>query len=362
MAPKKKRARKQKRRNYDEPENASQSESTNLNNTSDSWDCPTSARKNSTKNSKEVFNRRRLSTLRSASKPIQNGITTLSRGPSSAPDVIQLVDNPAWPIDLEYQGLGKDSDKNESPSRKLVAFVHPPTLERIHETLEDEITSDNPIPSYSSKLSEMVAMMGNENGDDEVESDVPSRPEDLVNGYHVKLEFRPILRRIIDRHGDIAQNCVTGSVKHRSELLEIICGIILDFEKKDVRSIKESFLRNKIALVDGLRNMKVEVEWLHKSLTEVLEAKELLMKCSNLKQKVAKNRKLVEQSELELEECEAHKKELSEKLKAVCEKEILCKENLARAKEESATTSQLVGFAITKVGRFLNCSMVDALI
>ncbi|KAL5101626.1 hypothetical protein RYX36_005953 [Vicia faba] len=86
------------------------------------------------------------------------------------------------------------------------------------------------------------------------------------------------------------------------------------------------------------------------------------MQASELKQKVAKNRKLVEQYELELEECEAQKKELIEKLKTVCEKEILCKENLARAKDESATTSRVAGFAITKVGRFLNCSMVDALI
>ncbi|CAK8567630.1 unnamed protein product [Lathyrus sativus] len=67
-------------------------------------------------------------------------------------------------------------------------------------------------------------------------------------------------------------------------------------------------------------------------------------------------------SELELEECEALKKELTEKLKAVCEKETLSIENLARAKDESAATSRIIGFAIAKVGRFLNCSMVDALI
>ncbi|CAK8574887.1 unnamed protein product [Lathyrus sativus] len=63
-------------------------------------------------------------------------------------------------------------------------------------------------------------------------------------------------------------------------------------------------------------------------------------------------------SVLELEECEARKKELT----AVCEKETLSKENLARAKDESAATSRIIGFAIAKVGRFLNCSMVDALI
>ncbi|XP_058745130.1 uncharacterized protein LOC131617877 [Vicia villosa] len=365
MASKKNRARRQKRKNYDDAENASQSESTNLNNMSDSWDCPTSARENSTENYKEVSNRHRR-TLRSASKPSQNGLTSLLRGGhSSAPNVIQLVDDPTKTIDSEHQGSEKNSGKRESPSRDLVAFVPPPTLKRIpleQETLEDEMINDNQTRSYSSKLSEMVAMMGNEIDDDEVESDLPSRPGDLVNGYHVKMEFRPILRRIIDKHGDIAQKCVTGSAKHRSELLEIICGIILDFEKKDVRSIKESSLRNKIALVDGIRNMKVEVEWLHKRLNDVLEAKELLMNSSNLKVKVAKNRKIVKQSELELEECEAQKKELTDKLKAICEKEILCKENLARAKKESATASRIVGFAITKVGRFLNCSMVDALI
>ncbi|XP_058745132.1 uncharacterized protein LOC131617879 [Vicia villosa] len=372
MPPKKRRGRKPKRKNYDDAENASLSESTNLNNMSDSWECPISARKNLTENSKEISNCRR-STLRSASKPIQNGITSLLRGHSSAPDDIQQVDDPAETIDSE-----KDFDIKESPSRNLVAFVPAPTLELIpleHENLEGETSDDNQrkcilsggcsSPSYSSELSEMVAMMGKENGDEadsDIPSDIRSQDKDTVNGYHVKMEFMPILRRIMDKHGDIARNCVTESAKHRSELLEIICGIILDFEKKDVRSIKESSLRNKIALVDGIRNMKVEVEWLSKRLTEVLEAKKILMQSSELKQKAAKNRKLVEQSELELEECEAQKKELSEKLKTVCEKEILCKENLARAKDESAATSRVVGSAISKVGRFLNCSMVDALI
>ncbi|KAI5433547.1 uncharacterized protein LOC127121094 [Lathyrus oleraceus] len=365
MAPKKKRARKHKRKTYDDAENASQSESTNLNDASDSWECPTSARKNLTENSKAVSNLRR-SSLRSAAKPIQNGIT-------SAPDDIQQVDDPAETVDSGYKGLDKDSEKKESPSRYLVSCVSSPTLELIplEKDLEGEITNDNQrkctlrggcsSPSYGLKLSEMVAMVGNENGD-EVDSEIPSRAEDTVNGYHVKMEFMPILRRIIDKHGDIARNCVTESVRHRSELLEIICGIISDFEKKDVRSIKGSSLKDKIALVDGLRNMKVEVEWLHARLTEVLEANEILMQSSELKQKAAKNRKLVEQSELELEECEAQKKELTEKLKTVCEKETLCKENLARAKDESAATSRVIGFAISKVGRFLNCSMVDALI
>ncbi|KAI5433551.1 hypothetical protein KIW84_020730 [Lathyrus oleraceus] len=366
MARKKIRAKKQKTRNHYEPQNASPSESTNLNNMSDSWECPTSARTNLTENPKEVSIRRR-STLRSASKPIQNGITSLSRGHSSAPDDL------AETMDSKYQGLEKDSDKKESPSKYLVSCVPPPTLELIpldQEIWEGEATNDNrkcalrggcSSPSYGSKLSEMVAMMGNENGH-EVDSEILSRAEDTVNGYHVKMEFMPILRRIIDKHGDIARNCVTESVKHRSELLEIICGIISDFEKKDVRSIKESSLRDKIALVDGLRNMKLEVEWLHERLTEVLEAKDILMQSSELKQKAAKNRKLVEQSEFELEECEAQKKELTEKLKTVCEKEVLCKENLARAKDESAATSRIVGFAVSKVGRFLNCSMIDALI
>ncbi|KAK2438450.1 hypothetical protein QL285_023224 [Trifolium repens] len=208
-------------------------------------------------------------------------------------------------------------------------------------------------------LTEMVEMVENEDDDDE---EIQSRPENTVKGYHVKEEFMPILTKIIGKYGDIAKNCVTESVEYRSSLLDMICGIISEFEKKDLSKTKEDALKRKIALVEGIKRMNVEVEWLHMRLIEVREARELLMQSGMLKEKTDQNKKLIAESESALEKCEARQKEVEEQLKAICDEAAVCKQNLAKAKNDSATISRIVGFAKSKVRRFLHCSVVDGLI
>jgi hypothetical protein len=212
-------------------------------------------------------------------------------------------------------------------------------------------------------LTEMVDMVGNEDDDDDDDDEeIQSRPENTVKGYHVKEEFMPILTKIIGKYGDIAKNCVTESVEYRSALLEMICGIISEFEKKDLSKTKDAALTRKIALVEGIKRMNVEVEWLHMRLIEVREARELLMQSGMLKEKTDQNKKLIAESESALEKCEARKKEVEEQLKIICDEAAVCKQNLAKAKNDSATITRIVGFAKSKVRRFLHCSVVDGLI
>ncbi|GAU20773.1 hypothetical protein TSUD_84910 [Trifolium subterraneum] len=61
------------------------------------------------------------------------------------------------------------------------------------------------------------------------------------------------------------------------------------------------------------------------------------------------NRKLIKEFESALEKCEEQKKEMSEKLKALCDEETVRKEKLARSKKESAKIARLVGFAKFKM-------------
>ncbi|PNX77173.1 phospholipase-like protein [Trifolium pratense] len=214
-------------------------------------------------------------------------------------------------------------------------------------------------PFRSLKLTEMVEMVGME---DDEEEEVQSHPEDPVKRYKVKEELMPILIKIIGKYGDIAKNCVMESVEYRSLLLEMICRIISEFEKKDLSKIKEGVLKKRIDFVDGIKKMNVEVEWLLARLIDVLEARELLMQSGVLKEKTDQNKKLIQESESALEKFQARKKELEEELKAVCDGEAACKENLARAKNDSVTITRIVGFAKSKVQRFLHCSVVDGLI
>jgi hypothetical protein len=81
----------------------------------------------------------------------------------------------------------------------------------------------------------------------------------------------PILSKIIDKHGDIAKNC-KESMEYRSMLLDRICRIVYELDKKNVTNIKDRELEKQIVLVDDIKSNEVEVKWLHTRLTEIREA------------------------------------------------------------------------------------------
>jgi len=216
-------------------------------------------------------------------------------------------------------------------------------------------------PSFSLKLTKMAAM-SEEEEDDEIDSKRQSRPEDTVNGYQVQPEFMPTLRKIISKHGDIPSSCLAKSVKWRSALLETICGIISELDKKKVTNFKGKDLKRMIDDINEINNLKVEVVWLQTRLTEILEARQILKQSRMLKEKKDSISKFIEIAESELKECEAEKNELSEKLKVVCDKEADWKKRLARMHDESTKTFKRIKDAKSKVRQFLNGSLVDDLI
>ncbi|CAJ2665379.1 unnamed protein product [Trifolium pratense] len=169
-------------------------------------------------------------------------------------------------------------------------------------------------PSISLKLTKIVGMVRNEDVDDEVDSNIQSGLEDTVNGYKVDAEFMPILSKIIEKHGDIAKNC-KRSVEYRSMLLDRICRIVSELDKKNVTDIKEKDLETQIVLVDDIKTNEVEVNWLHTRLTEIREAKQILKKCGKLKDKLDNDRDCIEITSSSLKILEDQKKEASEKLR-----------------------------------------------
>ena len=146
----------------------------------------------------------------------------------------------ALSLKLTEQELGQKEARNVENSTVDVP-------EMMEEENKDESSLSNhsrtgwspPVPAYSQKLTELAAMAAEDSDDDEVDSEVQSRTEDSVNGYKVKTEHMPILRKIIDKHGDIAKNCTLKLVRFRSALLGMICEIISDLENNNFTKIKQ---------------------------------------------------------------------------------------------------------------------------
>lgn len=226
---------------------------------------------------------------------------------------------------------------------------------------------EKPISMVSLGITEFVKNMAVDE-DDEVDSQRCAM--DTVEGYTVKPESMAILRKILTRHGDILKNCTVSTMKFRSALLEMICGIISELQGKDLRQIKKDVLHNIIKLVDEIKNMEVDIEWLRRLLVDMLKAKQDYGEnFGKLKEKKDSNKKTIEDAETKLAECQEQKKKLSAKYKEVeallestLDEEIVCKEALAKAKDESTKTAQTIKCAISKVERFLDCSPVDDLL
>ncbi|XP_045824619.1 uncharacterized protein LOC123917051 isoform X2 [Trifolium pratense] len=376
MPPKLGRPRKQKRKNnLDGPGNISHSESTtNRKNTvkleSSGWDCPLSARRVLIPNSTPISGLRRSSRL--STRCIENGTTSLEQvGGIHVENSIVRIPEKAGELGEPEMSLSNNSNQivgqNDLEAEGIPLEQEPLVGEIQALNKFEEITvNDNrksisragcSSQSVSLKLTEMVGMIGEED-DDEVDSNIQSWLEDTVNGYHVKPEFMPILRKIIGKHGDIAKNCAAESVVYRSALLEMICGIISELDKMDVANITGKDLKKKISLVDEIKMMEVEVEWLHTRLTEIFEARQILKQSGKLKEKLDSNKESIEIAESALQECETAKK----KLKAICDKEALWKERLARSQDECTKTYQEIKSARSRVKQFLNCSLVDDLL
>jgi hypothetical protein len=239
----------------------------------------------------------------------------------------------------------------------------------VPEMMEEEDKDENSLsnhsgtgcspPAHSQRLTELAAM-AREDDDDEIDSEVQSRTEDSVNEYMVK--HMPILRKIIGKRGDIAKNCPTKSVRFRSALLGMICEIISELENKDFTNIKIKDLETMISEVDVVKELNVEVQWLHSRLTNILEAKRAFKQTGKLKEKIDIKRKSVDIAESAVEDCEAEIKNLEGQIKKFEDQKALWKVKLAKSRDEFTRTYNETISATAKINRFRNSSLVDDLL
>ncbi|XP_057438065.1 uncharacterized protein LOC130730154 [Lotus japonicus] len=357
---------------------------------SESWECPGFAGKRL--NSNKITGRARA-TLRSSKKLTETGKTSVSKCPQPPISICSAIQQPDDPVDTAIQGVQvgsvvQDAHEAEDIIEKVVPLAKVPVVEEAAHEAEDILekvvplekvpvveeaheaegnlekvplakdTHRSPSPSSSGNLNltEIVKMRDEFDEDDEVNSVGQSSPMDTVLGYQVKLSSMPMLRKILDKHGDIAENCSILTMKYRSKLLEMICDIVSELQEKDFWKIKDNDLKNMFAIVDEVKSLKVDIEWLQLRLVEIREARH------TLKQVKDSNRRTIDAAERELGEFEAQKKEIEAKLHSLCGQETSYKDTLARAKNESIRINATIKDARSKVTQFHNCSLVDDLL
>ncbi|KAJ7953056.1 Phospholipase-like [Quillaja saponaria] len=139
--------------------------------------------------------------------------------------------------------------------------------------------------SVSFNLTEMASMWENEASNNE-EVNFLGFDSTLVTvqGYQMKEASAPMLSAILSKHGDIAMNCSLLRVEYRSSLLEAVCDILKRLQEAEITHFTPVDVKDMLELVGDLRNVNIEVEWLHDRLKQILEVMELLKQSRTLKE------------------------------------------------------------------------------
>lgn len=119
--------------------------------------------------------------------------------------------------------------------------------------------------------------------------------------YYVKRSVSSTLRSILNKHGDIAQNCILSSVVMRSYYLECLCLIIRELRSTSIDKMSKSKLKEMLAITNDVGAVGIEVSWLHKIITEIKEAAELVKKRRSIETERKKRDLVVESAGKDLE-------------------------------------------------------------
>lgn len=188
-----------------------------------------------------------------------------------------------------------------------------------------------------------------------VELDLESVMSDTfvsVGKYRVRSGSSTILSAIIEKHGDIAQNCKLESDSMRSRYLECLCSLMQELRSTPVGQLTKVKVKEMLAVLKDLESVNIEVAWLRSVLEEFAQSQE------NTESEKERYDGLVKAQRDELEAREADLVRMEEE---VAEAKLQIEETRARMVEMEKERSRMekMGF---KMEKFKGKSFIDELL
>ncbi|KAL1215675.1 hypothetical protein V5N11_024219 [Cardamine amara subsp. amara] len=188
-----------------------------------------------------------------------------------------------------------------------------------------------------------------------VELDLDSVMSDTfvsVGKYRVRSGSSTILNAIIEKHGDIAQNCMLESDSMRSRYLECLCSLMLELRSTPVGQLSKVKVKEMLAVLKDLESVNIEVDWLRSVLEEFAQSQE------DAESEKERQYGLVKAKREELEAREADLVRMEEE---VAEAKLQIEETRARMVEMEKERSRMekMGF---KMEKFKGKSFIDELL
>ncbi|KAJ0254397.1 Phospholipase-like protein [Hirschfeldia incana] len=197
----------------------------------------------------------------------------------------------------------------------------------------------------------------NDDDDDEegVELDLQSVMSDTcvsVGKYRVSSGVSTILQSIIDKHGDIAENCRLESASMRSRYLECLCSLMQELGSTPVAQLTELKVKEMLAVIKDLESVNIDVGWLRSVLEEFARFQE------NAESEKERQEEMVRSKTQELEIHEADLAKIEEEAREARLRVEEMKTELTKLETERLRMEEM-GF---KVEKFKGRSFLDELL
>ncbi|XP_010437520.1 PREDICTED: uncharacterized protein LOC104721275 [Camelina sativa] len=173
-----------------------------------------------------------------------------------------------------------------------------------------------------------------------------------VGKYRVRSGSSTLLSAIIEKHGDIAQNCKLESDSMRSRYLECLCSLMQELRSTSVRQLTKVKVKEMLAVLKDLESVNIEVAWLRAVLEEFARSQEDAEKEKERQDGLVKAKR---------EELEAQEADLVRMEKEVAEARLRIEETRAQMVEVEMERSRMkkMGF---KLEKFKGKSFIDELL
>ncbi|OMO56965.1 Phospholipase-like protein [Corchorus capsularis] len=177
----------------------------------------------------------------------------------------------------------------------------PMAMDILQDGVNYNTNDEPPAESHSNGFTWIADLAANGSHPDEVQSELLDPALVSIHGYRVQEASAPILRKVIEKHGDIAMNCISESMEIRSFLLDKVCEVVQKLQTSKLFQITKIEVTKMRTDVIHIGELKVNVGWLRKSLDEILEVLELIKLYPKFRELRKKNNEIIKESERQME-------------------------------------------------------------
>nr|XP_016461451.1 PREDICTED: uncharacterized protein LOC107784782 [Nicotiana tabacum] len=181
----------------------------------------------------------------------------------------------------------------DSPSIQELCTTNGARLD--HKTKKEADLSNQPTCSIDANFLQQVAVAFKE-----VKANQEESTRLVKETVSLNPSLEPTFLAIREKHGDITKDCPLESGQMLSSVLEVICKVVQELQKKRLTDVDRNVLNSYYLVVKDAEKMKVNVNWLRARLDEIKDAVNSIVETKNLNDEKNRLAELIENEKRDL--------------------------------------------------------------